>query len=67
MVSSDKYLGSTYEEGIAFDDYLWDEITEGAKPNNAMQTQSPSFYVKICEMGCVVSSDKSFSMMKFIS
>ena len=51
-------------EGMAFDDYLWAHITETAKPNGVLKTQSPSSFVRVYENGIEVSPDEKFSNVK---
>lgn len=45
------------EEGIFFDDYTWDDITEKSMPNNMLKNQNPSGYVRIYKDVIEISRD----------
>lgn len=58
--SKEEDLGLMVSSGIAFDDYLWDRITEDAKPDSNLKNQSPTFYVQFFERGIIISRNKQF-------
>ncbi len=67
ILTKEKNLGLMVFSGIAFDDYLWDQITEETKPDSDLKNQSPSVYVQIMEHGIIVSRNKRFDDSTYYS
>ena len=48
-------------EGVLFDDYTWDRITELAVPNIALKNEKPTFYVRVFRDLIAISKDDFFA------
>ncbi len=60
-------MGDVVSEGVAFDDYLWDMITETAASDSSLSSQKPTAYIKIYELGLIASMEKNFvDVKKFV-
>ena len=58
--SNVSFVGESIFEGIYFDDYLWDQITNASKPDISLHGQKPSGFFKLYEKGLILSLDESF-------
>ncbi len=60
-VTSDKAVaGELVEEGIVFDDYTWDRITEENIPDEKLTSIIPTYYVRKTEKGLQLSKEPLF-------
>lgn len=66
-VSSENDLGNYLSEGLCFDDYLWDEITEEACPNRELSSKKPSLYVKVFTKGILVVKEGTEKVQKYVA
>lgn len=52
-------------EGILFDDYSWDRITELSMPDIELKSVTPTYYIRCYQYSFIVSEDKDFSDCKY--
>lgn len=51
-----------FEDGIMYDDYLWNEITDRDISNEKLSSIAPSLYVRLAEKSMVISKKPDFSI-----
>ena len=54
-------LGELLYEGLVFNDYTWEKITDKSLPNKELINQKPNAFLKVYEKGMIVSEKKPFS------
>ncbi len=59
--TADKTLDGKVEEGLLFNDYRWDELTEKAVPNTELKNERPTLYVKMNDDGMLTSHNPDFT------
>ncbi len=60
ILKKDVEIGTVLTEGVAFEDYLWESITDESRSNTELKSITPSVYVRVFEGGIVVSNDIYF-------
>jgi hypothetical protein len=55
--------GNIIQEGVVFEDYLWDKLTERAVSDEKLVNQKPTVYIRVFGNSFVVSRKSDFSEM----
>jgi len=67
ILSDEQYQLTDYTEGIVFDDYSWEKITDSCVPNNELKDTNPSAYIKMSDTYiCIVKDGKEKVYKKLI-